>query len=256
MEGGGGALSEFSSMSGSAEQQPQQQLAIGKLQKSRAQVEKLSARDTSSSGAYVEDSSAPEGSGSGLAEEQQMREREMLLRRLETCARAREESGRIMSLKFAQRDAVRQDLTRARRNYLVDLHQAGRERDERWARKLHKSPFATDLVAFSQPSLQGGETSQRRQRLPPLGNRPGGAQNANLFKPGSGESEELELLRQEKRTVFGIEKFLTGLREAGQSNARAAQVLQERRQNELEVLRQQRRIQEAISGVGGLGDFQ
>ena len=36
-----------------------------------------------------------------------------ILHRLETCARAREESTRIMSFRFAQRDAVKEDTQRA-----------------------------------------------------------------------------------------------------------------------------------------------
>merc|ERR1719265_860275 len=48
-------------------------------------------------------------------------ERERIMHRLEVCAKAREESTRIMSFRFAQRDAVKEDLSRAADNYRRDL---------------------------------------------------------------------------------------------------------------------------------------
>ena len=39
------------------------------------------------------------------------------------------------------------DLAARRRVYLDRLTATHRERDERWARRLHKSPFGVDLVA-------------------------------------------------------------------------------------------------------------
>eukprot|EP00913_Durusdinium_trenchii_P034386 g32168.t2 len=62
-------------------------------------------------------------------------ERERLLRRLEMCAKAREESTKIMSIRFAQRDAVKHDMKQDRRVYLDRLLASQRERDERWARR-------------------------------------------------------------------------------------------------------------------------
>merc|ERR1712226_1281049 len=77
-------------------------------------------------------------------------ERERLLRRLEMCAKAREESTKIMSIRFAQRDAVKNDMRRERQNHGEKLLASQRERDERWTRKLQRSPFAVDLVAENQ----------------------------------------------------------------------------------------------------------
>merc|ERR1719335_690045 len=71
----------------------------------------------------------PEGSSSA--------DREKLLRRLEMCAKAREESTKIMSIRFAQRDAVREDIQRTRQVYLHDIFNGRREREERWTQKLH-----------------------------------------------------------------------------------------------------------------------
>merc|ERR1712176_434291 len=61
-------------------------------------------------------------------------ERERLLRRLEMCAKAREESTKIMSIRFAQRDAVETENRRERQLYIEKLMQTQRERDERWSR--------------------------------------------------------------------------------------------------------------------------
>merc|ERR1711879_807990 len=67
-------------------------------------------------------------------------ERERLLRRLEMCAKAREESTKILSIRFAQRDAVKNDMRRERQNHVEKLMTSQRDREERWSRKLQRSP--------------------------------------------------------------------------------------------------------------------
>merc|ERR550514_1918886 len=189
------------------------------------------------------------GTGQIFAEDSSKEEREKLLRRLEMCARAREESTKIMSIRFAQRDAVKEELVRVRRNYLTDLDSARREREERWGRKLQKSPFAVDLVAETQRIDEENRVrdhiEQRKQKLMHQRNRE--AYNA-IFKRAVAESDELDVLREEKRTLLQNEKLLTAMRDVERSNARTAQILQERRRNDLE---QQQRIQESLVNAGG-----
>merc|ERR550514_131974 len=185
------------------------------------------------------------GTGQIFAEDSSKEEREKLLRRLEMCARAREESTKIMSIRFAQRDAVKEELVRVRRNYLTDLHSARKEREERWVRKTQKSPFAVDLVAETQrideESRVRDHIDQRKQKLMHQRNRE--AHNA-IFKRAVAESDELDVLRQEKRTLLENEKLLKAMRDVERSNARTAQILQERRRAELEA--RQERIQEQL----------
>merc|ERR1719321_1547154 len=164
------------------------------------------------------------------------------LRRLEMCARAREESTKIMSIRFAQRDAVKNDMRRERTFHLEKLSASQRERDERWSRKLQRSPFAVDLVAENQrideENRVRDHVEQRKQKL--MKQRSREAHNA-IFKRAVAESDELDLLRQEKRMLLENEKELKALRDVEKSNARTAQILQERRRAQLD--KQQRRIE-------------
>lgn len=180
-----------------------------------------------------------------LPEDASKEERYKLLRRLEMCAKAREESTKIMSCRFAQRDAVKDELVRTRQNYLTDMYAARREREESWGRKLQRSPFAVDLVAENQRIDEENRVrdhiEQRKQKLMHQRNRE--AHNA-IFKRAVAESDELDVLRQEKRALLANEKLLKAMRDVERSNARTAQILQERQACELE--KQQKRIQDAL----------
>mmetsp|Transcript_51392 Transcript_51392/g.149254 ORF Transcript_51392/g.149254 Transcript_51392/m.149254 type:complete len:288 (-) Transcript_51392:66-929(-) len=174
-------------------------------------------------------------------------ERERLLRRLEMCARAREESTKIMSVQFAQRDAKKNEMRKERQVYNEKLVITQRDREERWSRKLQRSPFAVDLVAENQrideENRVRDHVEQRRQRLMSKRNRE--AHNM-IFKRATVETDELEQLRMEKRLLLENEKQLKALRDVERSNARTAQILQERRR--LQQQRQQQ-LQQAGSGA-------
>merc|ERR1719203_1516711 len=108
-----------------------------------------------------------------------------------------------------------------------------RERDERWSRKLQRSPFAVDLVAENQrideENRVRDHVEQRRQRLLQGQNRD--AHNS-IFKRITAENDELERLRREKRILLENERQLKALRDVERSNARTAQILQERRRRQ------------------------
>merc|ERR1719191_1307355 len=162
-------------------------------------------------------------------------ERERLLRRLEMCAKAREESNKIMSIRFAQRDAVKNDMRRERQIHVEKMTASQRDRDERWSRKLQRSPFAVDLVAENQRIDEENRVrdhmEQRRQKLTARRNRE--AHNA-IFKRATSEIDELDQLRTEKRLLLENERQLKALRDVEKSNARTAQILQERRRQQFE----------------------
>merc|ERR1719393_202865 len=162
-------------------------------------------------------------------------ERERLLRRLEMCAKAREESMKIMSIRFAQRDAVKSDNRRERQTYMEKMTASQRDRDERWCRKLQRSPFAVDLVAENQRIDEENRVKdhieQRRQRM--LARRNRDAHNS-IFKRATAETDELDQLRAEKRMLLENERMLKALRDVERSNARTAQILTERRRQRMQ----------------------
>lgn len=178
-------------------------------------------------------------------------ERERLLRRLEMCAKAREESTKIMSIRFAQRDAVKNDMRRERQIFLEKLSTSQRDRDERWSRRLQRSPFAIDLVAENQRIDEENRVQrtveQRRQRIMAQRNRE--AHNS-IFKRATAEVDELDQLRTEKRLLLENERQLKALKDVEKSNARTAQILQERRRR----LMEKELMQQGNPGASGSGN--
>ncbi|CAE7642762.1 unnamed protein product, partial [Symbiodinium microadriaticum] len=156
---------------------------------------------------------------------------------------AREESTKIMSIRFAQRDAVKNDLKQDRRVYLDRLVASQRDRDERWARRLQKSPFAVDLVAEDQRIAEENRVREivEKRRAKSAAARSREA-HSRIFKRATVESDELDQLRKEKRQLLTNEKQLKALRDVERSNARTLQILQARqqKQQELRKLRQMR----------------
>merc|ERR1719207_188468 len=178
-------------------------------------------------------------------------ERERIMHRLEICARAREESTRIMSFRFAQRDAVKEDTQRAAETYRRELLSSKYEREQRWIRKTTRSPFAVDLVAEDQRIDEENrvrtEIAQRKQKL--LAARHNEAHNA-IFKRAVAESDELEILRKEKRVLLQNEKQLKAMRDVERTNARTAQIQAQKERMEDE--RQERREKEAADRAAKL----
>merc|ERR1711964_320585 len=118
--------------------------------------------------------------------------------------------------------------------------------DERWVRRLQKSPFAVDLVAENQrideENRVRDHVEQRRQRLMARRNRE--AHNA-IFKRATAEMDELDQLRAEKRMLLENERQLKALRDVEKSNARTAQILQERRRQQLQ--KQQAQLAQVVN---------
>jgi len=156
-------------------------------------------------------------------------ERDRLLRRLEMCAKAREESSKIMSIRFAQRDAVKQEMKEDRQNFADKMLFTKCERDKRWERKLQKSPFGVDLVAENQrideESRVRNIVEKRRIRSAAAASRE--AHN-KIFLRATAEADELEQLRKEKRMLLENERQLKALRDVEKSNARTVQILKAR----------------------------
>merc|ERR1719345_608836 len=103
-----------------------------------------------------------------------------------------------MSVRFAQRDAVKNEMRREKLQLHQQMTSSQCERDERWTRKLQRSPFAVDLVAENQrideENRVRDHVEQRKQKLMKARSRE--AHNA-IFKRAVAESDELDLLRTE-----------------------------------------------------------
>merc|ERR1719224_316633 len=140
-------------------------------------------------------------------------------------------------------------MMKMRNTYLGEMSNSRRERDERWTRKLQRSPFAVDLVAEDQRIHEENRVrdnvEQRRQKLMARRNRE--AHNA-IFKRATAEMDELDTLRSEKRMLLENERQLKALRDVEKSNARTAQILQERRKQQLE--KQQAQLTQVVNGGG------
>merc|ERR1739848_123207 len=111
-----------------------------------------------------------------------------------------------------------------------EMTQSKLDRDQRWSRKTQRSPFAVDLVAEDQrideENRVRDQIAQRKSKL--LANRQREAHNA-IFKQAVLESDELEVLRREKRLLLENEKQLKAMKDVEKTNARTAQIQQEKR---------------------------
>jgi len=77
-----------------------------------------------------------------------------LMRRMEHCTRAREESTRLLSLRFAQRDAVRAQLRRGQEELISRVAEHKQRTSQRWSLKLQDSPYTQDLAGESVQVLE------------------------------------------------------------------------------------------------------
>jgi len=163
-------------------------------------------------------------------------ERERLLRRLEMCAKAREESTKIMSIRFAQRDAVKHEIKEDRQQLQDKMMNSHRDRSERWGRKLQRSPFAVDLVAENQRIDEEHRVrnlvERRRNRSTQHKLREAHDQ---ILQRATAQGDELEQLRMEKRLLLENERQLKALRDVEKSNARTVQILQARQRKRQDV---------------------
>jgi len=198
-----------------------------------------------------------------MSQQGQMQENDdigWLLKYRELSARARAESTKILNTQFAERDVKRGALQRERQMHCLRLAASQRDREERWSRKLQRSPFAVDLVAENQrideENRVRDHVQQRRQRLAAKRNQE--IQDL-LFKQAATNPDEIHQLRTEKRLLLENERQLKALRDVERHNARTAQILQEKRQQQQQQKeRQQQReranLPQAIH-VGNIEDW-
>mmetsp|Transcript_37756 Transcript_37756/g.100449 ORF Transcript_37756/g.100449 Transcript_37756/m.100449 type:complete len:235 (-) Transcript_37756:11-715(-) len=158
---------------------------------------------------------------SAAARAMDMQIQERIVNRMELNVRAREESVKIMNHRFAERDLVKGELLRTRREHLERLSSTRREREARWSRKLHRSPLATDLFAESQrvEEYRVRDHTDRRKAA---------ARSLSQIVRRADEDNGLGHLRAEKRLVLDHQRRLKALRDVEKTNARSAIFLHHR----------------------------
>jgi len=165
-----------------------------------------------------------------------------------------------MNTQSAERVAKKGALQRERQMHSLRLTASQCDREERWSRKLQRSPFAVDLVAENQrideENRVRDHVEQRRQRL--AAKRSQEIQDL-IFKQAAAHPNEIHQLRTERRLLLENEKQLKVSRDVERHNARTAQILHERRQQqqqqgERQKQRERATLPQAIH-VGNIEDW-
>jgi len=173
---------------------------------------------------------------------------QVILKRVDMCAKAHEESSKIMREVCAQRVVVKSDMNRERQQYLNKLSVTQRERNERWTRKLQKSPFAVDLVAEKE---RIDEESRAREHLEHRRHRRAARRDMQKSKANTAQISEVEDLDEQERleatSPVAGNRQRKALRSMEQSNARAVQRLEDHRK--LQMQKEQARLQQVVTAA-------
>lgn len=164
-----------------------------------------------------------------LPEASAAREREKLVRKLEICAAVRAQSARKMSHRCSQREVVKNQMLAERRRHHERIYSSAREREDRWSRRLHRSPFTIDLLAENQRIQEMRERELEEQKQLEAHNRARAAQDA-LFRRVT-DAEKIDV-RAERRQLLEKEKHLKALRAVEKSSNRMARILEDRRRQQ------------------------
>lgn len=154
-----------------------------------------------------------------LPEASAAREREKLVRKLEICAAVRAQSARKMSHRCSQREVVKNQMLAERRRHHERIYSSAREREDRWSRRLHRSPFTIDLLAENQRIQEMRERELEEQKQLEAHNRARAAQDA-LFRRVT-DAEKIDV-RAERRQLLEKEKHLKALRAVEKSSIQSA----------------------------------
>ncbi|CAD7932109.1 unnamed protein product [Amoebophrya sp. A25] len=170
-----------------------------------------------------------------------------LLRRMEHCAKAREASTRVLSLRFAERDCVRSSLQRESMAVKDALIAARKDSDMRWRAKMSNSPYLSNLAAESEKIAEEqrirNKINDRKQQI--MKQRKLEAETA-VIQRVLNEGDELEDLRHQKKALWARERELQCMRDLEKTKARCARVDAERRHQQLE--REHQLLQRKLKG--------
>ena len=171
-----------------------------------------------------------------------------LMRRMEHCANARDESTKILSERTAERDLVKDVQLREQHQLRNDLATNKKVMAERWRGKLSSSPYLNDLVSEHEKKEETlrvrAMLEERKGRI--LSERKQLAAN-QIFQQALQETsaDELGILRAEKRALD--EKHLMALRDVEKTRSKQSKIDADRRQKALE--RQQLLLQQKLRAI-------
>ncbi|EER19518.1 hypothetical protein Pmar_PMAR012499 [Perkinsus marinus ATCC 50983] len=141
---------------------------------------------------------------------------------------------------------VKEEMLRHRTLDLMESAQATHERNTRWGDKLRASPFATNLVMqleHAQHLAEERELADKREaREEYIRHRD---KRNMMFKKAVADSDLVCMLRREKRLLLENERRLAAACTVERTNAKVDQILEERRQKEIEM--QERLLRRTIS---------
>lgn len=126
-----------------------------------------------------------------------------LVRRMEHCAKAREESTKILSFRYAEREQVRASLQKEKELYRDALASNKKQGEDRWRSKLTQSPYLTDLCGVAEKMEEEQKirqlVSERKEQI--LDKRKKDA-HTTIFQRALLERDEVGVLRAEKRDLM------------------------------------------------------
>eukprot|EP00927_Polykrikos_kofoidii_P063105 TRINITY_DN57929_c0_g1_i1.p1 TRINITY_DN57929_c0_g1~~TRINITY_DN57929_c0_g1_i1.p1 ORF type:complete len:279 (-),score=44.96 TRINITY_DN57929_c0_g1_i1:122-958(-) len=157
------------------------------------------------------------------------KERELLSQRVDLCFKVQQESTRITDAQCSQREAARRNMIQERRRHLGKLASAQRCRDERWAPKLHDSPFATNLVAESK---RFEEVEEQRRRKPCVQSIPTDLKGVTPRGPSEADKQRQRVA--DRRESLEKERRQRALRTLEKANGRTALMAEQARAQQLQ----------------------
>mmetsp|Transcript_13594 Transcript_13594/g.33428 ORF Transcript_13594/g.33428 Transcript_13594/m.33428 type:complete len:276 (+) Transcript_13594:181-1008(+) len=150
-----------------------------------------------------------------------------LMKKMEHCANARADSTAIIATRLAERENAKLSLQKSDEVYKEALGFHRRYTEERWRKKLDKSPYLVDLG--TEYAVQSEEQEIRRtlqqNKSESLLDRRKQAENQILQRAyGHGMDEEMAFLRAEKKELIGKEKELVAIRDKERTDARISRI--------------------------------
>ncbi len=154
-----------------------------------------------------------------------------------------------MSRRFEERNVVKTSILAQRAEFEAAVANRRTARQRQWRKRMENSPFLVDLLAETERIDEENRVrlAEETRRAKRLDTRKRKVKDAILLKAVE-ESNDLDVLREEKRLIAGEEKRLKALLDLEKTNARRKQDLlaaqraeRQRKQMQLEFKRKERR---------------
>eukprot|EP00928_Gymnodinium_smaydae_P066562 TRINITY_DN49555_c0_g1_i1.p2 TRINITY_DN49555_c0_g1~~TRINITY_DN49555_c0_g1_i1.p2 ORF type:complete len:195 (-),score=50.01 TRINITY_DN49555_c0_g1_i1:37-621(-) len=177
-------------------------------------------------------------------------ERINLLRRCEHTANARREAKTLSACSNVFRGIVKDRMADEMYQHIRTHRLAKEERVERWVQKTADHPFHTDLWKEDEAVFRANKARDEasRRRTVQAQRRANEAHGLILSRAYS-ETDVLDELRREKRTMLENEKLVKAWGDVEKSHLRGAKALAQRKKAQFD--KQQRELDDALRSRGG-----